>query len=212
MRAHPSELQQLHAKLDFAYSTPPEFDVDEAVVFARILLCLILDLLMNLAHRLQQAEVQIRTKHKRQYEGRQFFRGEHMRTAVQPQNPCFEPSKTLPRSRILLEISLQSCQGQSAHARTPEGSQGQVDAKDKAMLIDLGNELRHFSRPLQKILLVGDGLRAHVVALSAGLAILFIHIDEIDVARDIELFGTELAHGDHPNVRLSPEGVLRQTP
>ena len=46
--------------------------------------------------------------------------------------------------------------------------------------------------------MVGDAAAA---ALAAGrVAVLVVHIDQVDVAGDIELAGAELAHADHPQL------------
>ena len=80
------------------------------------------------------------------------------------------------------------------------------------MLAHVSDELRHQAHPFQEVLLVGDDLSPWMVLGTTRVAILLVHIDDIDVARDIELFGAEFAHGHHPNVRLLARGRLRQPP
>ena len=182
------------------------------MVFQSILLGLVLNELVDAAHRLHQAVIQIGAEHKRQNQRRQAFGCEQVGTILQGQYPSFEPCKTLPWPGILLEIHRQGRERQCAHAGTAIRPQPQVNPKHKPMLTHVSDELGHQAHPFQEVLLVGDDLGPWMLLGSTRVAILLVHINDIDVARDIELFGTEFAHGHHPNVRLLARCRLRQSP
>lgn len=50
----------------------------------------------------------------------------------------------------------------------------------------------------RKVFVVGDA--APAIGHAGGFAIVLIHIDEVDVARDIELAGAQFAHADDPQL------------
>jgi hypothetical protein len=57
---------------------------------------------------------------------------------------------------------------------------------------------------LAEILVVADDPPAGCIA--SGLAVLVKHVDQVDIAGDVELAGAQLAHADHPHL-----GPLRMT-
>jgi hypothetical protein len=83
------------------------------------------------------------------------------------------------------------------------GPQREVDPEDEAVVGHVADERVELARHLREVLVGADG----PARAAARLAIFLVDIDEVDVGRDIELAGAQLAHADDPEVDPPPGRV-----
>ena len=70
------------------------------------------------------------------------------------------------------------------------------------MLGGVANQAVDGAHGAAKVLLVGQA--APPVCIGSGLAVLVVHINQIDVTRNIEFARAELAHANDPQLRRLP--------
>ena len=84
----------------------------------------------------------------------------------------------------------------------PVGAEVQVDPEDHPVLGDPGEALGDQLGQLRVVGEVGEG------ALPGGRAVRPVDVDEVDVRREVELAGPQLAHGD--GAEACPGGAIRE--
>ena len=162
------------------------------------------DLPVQAAQRVKYVVVQVAPEDKRQHYGTQVLqraatvagRGLALQARSRRHHPAFEPGKAFPLPALHLEIFFQRAQGNGRRAGVAVGPQGQVNAKYKTVFGGVADQrIKRFDL-VRKVLMVGD--LTPPVGAACRMAVLVIHINQVNVAGDIELTRTELAHAHHP--------------
>ena len=158
--------------------------------FARVLA----DLAVQHAQCVKHVVVQVFTKHKRRDDRAQLQGKSAAHAGLRRQHPAFEPGKALPLAALGLEIFFQSAQRHCGRAGIAIGPQRQVHPKHKTVFGGVAQYRVQRAHQLAVVLLVGN--TTPPFAIAAGVAIGFVHINQINVAGNIELARTQLAHPD----------------
>ena len=159
---------------------------------------MVTDLLVQRAQRLEHVVVQVAAKHERQdHAAQRLGRAIEHRTAGR-NHTAFHPGKTLPLAALHQQILFQGIERDHAGARIAIGAQCQVHAEHKAVFGGVTDQGVHAFDGAGEILLARDFVAAFAVALR--LAVFVVHINQVDVARHVQLAGTELAHADDPHL------------
>ncbi|MNS70235.1 hypothetical protein D3C72_1035760 [compost metagenome] len=202
-------LQQLHDELDLADAAAREFDVIGALrVPGAALGCMLADLAVQVAQRVEHRIVEVAAEHKGQHHATQCLHVGRANVGERRDDAAFHPGKALPFAAVGLQVVFQRRQRDGRRARVAVGAQHQVDAKDETVLGGVANQLVDPLDGAQKVLVVAE--LAPPVWPSGGIAVLFVHIDQVDVAGDIELARAQLAHADHPELHRLAIGALRR--
>ena len=128
-------LQQLHGEFDFADATARQLHVVGALGMPCTALgCMIANLAVQAAQRIEHVVVEVTPKNKRQHHAAQRLHGRAGNAAGRGYHAALEPGKTLPFAALHLQVFLQCCQRQCGWTGVAVGSQRQINAKHKAML------------------------------------------------------------------------------
>ena len=199
-------LQQLHRELNFADATATELDIigplgPPCAVARR----LVADLPVQAAQGFKHAVVQVAPIHKGLHRVAQSVGLLHV--AARRHHPAFEPSKTLPLTALDQKILFQRQQRNHRRPRHAVGAQGQVHAKHKAMGLGVADQGVDQLDRLAEVAMVVD-LAAPIVT-PGGFAVFFVHINQVDVAGDVELARAQLAHAHDPKRAACAVGFER---
>ena len=107
-----------------------------------------------------------------------------------------------------LQIFFERGQRHRWRAGIAVGPQRQIDAEHKAVLRRLAHQSVDGLDDAGEIFVIRQFAAA--VGQAGGFAVVFINVDEVDVARDIQLAGTEFAHADHPELHGLAFGSARR--
>ena len=187
------ELEHLGDELDLANAAGAELDV-VCHVAARHLAT---DLGVQIAHRVDRAEIEILAEHEGPRDRAQLFAARAMH------HPCLDPCVALPLAPLGDEIVLKHLEAAHQRSGVSVRPQTHVDAEDLALLGDLVEGLDELLAQLGEELEIADGFRA------IGVAILRIDEDEVHIRGDVEFAPAELAHADHDQLLCAAAGVER---
>ena len=101
-----------------------------------------------------------------------------------------------------MQVFFQRPQGHGRRSRVAIGAQRQINPEHKTVLGGVANQAVDGAHGAAKVLLVGQA--APPVCIGSGLAVLVVHINQIDVTRHIELARAKLAHANDPQLRRLP--------
>ncbi len=179
------QLETLRDELDLADAAGPELDVAREVA-ARDLLP---DLRVELAHRVDGAEVEVLPEHERLRDLREL--GTHPLVAA-GDHARLDPRVPLPLPSLCDEVLLERIEARGERARVAPRPQPHVDAEHLAV----GGHVRERADdPLAELheeLVVRQPVR--------GLALVRVDEHEIDVGGDVQLAAAELAHPDDQQI------------
>ena len=160
------------------------------------------NLLVQATQRLKHAVVQIASKHKRQHRVAQLKRVGF--GAEGGYDAAFEPRKAFPLAPLHQEILFQRLARHHAWARIAVGAQGQVHAKHKAVVGGVANQGVNQFDGFGKVVVVADA--STTIGQAGGLAVFVVHINQVDVARYIQLARAKFAHANDPQYRALAAG------
>ena len=191
----PHHLQQLHSEFNFSNTATAELDIVGAFRPPRAQAQrLRSNLLVQHPQSLKHVVVKVAAKHKRCDHLAQSL--DLIDTSRRRHHPRFQPCQTLPFTALHLEILFQGVKRHHAVARLAVGAQGQVHAKDLAMLGGLAYQGVKLLDYFVKVAMVANHAATAFDAL--GLTILIEHIDQIDITGDIQFTRTQFAHANNP--------------
>ena len=191
------DLQQLHGEFDFAYAAARQLDVVGAPRVAGAALGRMLaDLAVQRAQRVEHAVVEIAAEHERQDHAAQRLDFGRAQGVARCDHATLEPGKAFPFAALRLQVFLERGQRHRRRAGIAIGPQRQIDAEHKAMLGHFADQRIDALDRAGEIFMVGNA--APAIGLARGLAFVFVDVDQVDVAGDIELACTELAHAHDP--------------
>jgi len=189
-------LQQLHGEFDLADAAARQLHVVGTLGPAgRTLAGLVADLLVQVAQRLEHVVIKIAAEHEGQHHGAQ--RG----GAVAPgfggcDHPALEPGKALPFAALDLEVFLQCVERHHRRAGVAVGPQRQIDPEHETMLGGVAHQRVDAAHGPGEVLVVADATPA--VRQAGGFTVFVVDVDQVDVARHIELARAQLAHAHDP--------------
>ncbi len=199
-------LQQLHGELDFADAAAREFDVVGALGVARATLGgVFADLAVQAAQRLEHVVVQVAPEHKGQHHAAQGLHGRAANAVAGRHHAALEPGKALPFAALHLQVFLQRRQRNSRRPRVAVGPQRQVHAEHAAVLGGVAHCGVDEPGHAGKVFGVGDA--SAPVGRAAGLAVVLVYVDQVDVTGHVELARAQLAHADDPELHRLPFGA-----
>ena len=193
-------LQQLHDELDFANASTRELHIMRTFgpacaapsgVFA--------DLAVQHTQRIEHVVVQIASKHKGQHHVTQSQRAAVSHAVKRGNHAALKPRKPLPLAALHVEVFFQRAQAHGGWARVAIGPQRKVQPEHKAMFGRLPNQAVNRAYTLGKIFLVGNA--ASTLRIACRFTVGLKHVDQVNVAGDIQLAPTQLAHANHPQWR-----------
>ncbi len=189
------ELEHLGDELDLADAARAQLDV-VGHVLARHLAA---DLLVQLTHGAEHAEVDVFAEHERHAQPFQFVDARRLAG----DRPALDPGVAFPFARLGIEVILQH--GQAGHQWTgiAVGPQAHVDAEH--VTVRGGLVQRQDQAPAQ----AAEKLEIADAARPGSLAVLRVDEDQVDVGRGVELAATQLAHGHHHHALRPAGGVER---
>ena len=191
----PNDLQQLHGEFDFSDTATTELDIVGAFGPPRAQAPrLRSNLLVQHPQSLKHVVVKVAAKHKRRDHLAQSL--DLIDTSRRRHHPRFQPCQTLPFTALHLEILFQGVKRHHAVARLAVGAQGQVHAKDLAMLGGLAYQGIELLDHFVKVAVVANHAATPFDTL--GLPIFIEHIDQIDIAGHIQFTRAQFAHADDP--------------
>ena len=192
-------LQKLHREFDLSNATTRQLHIVGAFGMARAAFGrMVTDLLVQRAQRLEHVVVEVAAEHKGQHHRTQRLgRAIGHRTAGRD-HAAFHPGKALPLAALHQQILFQRTERHHAGARIAVGTQSQVHTEHKAVLGGVANQGVHALDGAGEVLLARHLVAAFAVA--QALAVFVVHVNQVDVARHIQLLGTELAHADDPHL------------
>ena len=192
-------LQHLHGEFNLADAATRHLHIVGALgVACAALDGVFADLPVQHAQRVEHVVVQVAAEHKGQHRAAQRLRRAAGDAVLRCDHAAFEPGKTLPLAALHLKIFFQRAEGNRRRAGAAIGPQRQIDAKDKAVFGGVANQAVHRLDLTRKVFVVGD-FSAPVAGAPGGFAVVVIDVDQVDVAGDVQLACTELAHADHPH-------------
>ena len=171
------DLQQLHGKFNFADAAARDFYVvgPHGVAWAAAG-GVGADWVVQLAQCFVHVEVEVAAKDKGQHHMAQLACGVVGNRCNGRNHTAFEPGKTLPFAPLYLQVFSQRLQRRYRRARVAIGAQGQIYAKDKAVLGGFANEGVNALDGAGKVLLKANRCSA------CGFSIGFIHINQVNIA------------------------------
>jgi len=192
-RPAPDELEDLGDELDLADAARAELDVVGAVTAGD----LAADLRVQFAHGVDGAEVEVLAEHEGAGDVAQLG------PALAEQHAALDPGVAFPLAALGDEVVFEHVE--AAHERTgvAVGAQAHVDAEHLAVLGDIVQGLDELLAQALEELVVADHF------LAAGVAVLGVDEDKVDVRGHIELAAAELAHADHQQLLLPAGGRER---
>ncbi|MCY1525749.1 hypothetical protein D9M68_607410 [compost metagenome] len=197
----------MHGELDLADAAARELHVVGAPGVAGGALGRVLaDLAVQRAQRVEDVVVQVLAEHKGQHRAAQGAGALVGDAGGRGDHAAFEPGEAFPLAALHLEILFQRAQRNRARPRVAVGPQRQVDAEHVAVFGGFAHGVVDVLDRLAEVLVVADAVAA--LGIAGGLAVVVVHVDQVDVARHVELARAELAHADHPE--LSPLARLGQ--
>ena len=199
----PHHQQQLHDEFNLADAAAREFHVICPLRPAGgAALGFFADLAVQLAQALENAVVQVTPVDKRADQAAQRQRPARQHRRTRRHHPALEPGKTLPLAALHQKILFQHGQADHRRAGVAVGPQRQIHPKHKTVVGGLADQR---VKPLCH--------RAEVfmrAAAAAGVAVVFVEVDQVDVGRHVELTCAQLAHADDPEVDQLALAVQRR--
>ena len=207
--------QQLDDELDLADAAARQLDVVGALGPAGgAALGLVADLAVQLAQALEDAVVEVAPVDEGGHQRTQRQRAAAADRQPRRHDAALEPGKALPLAALHLQVLLQH--GQAHDRRAPScrwaAAPGRRERRSRRRWCRRSARTaawRH--RRSIRGTMTGRG--------PAGLAVVLVDVDQVDVGRDIELARAELAHADDPEVahaaaahRAARHGVRRPRP
>ena len=168
----------------------------------------IADLPVQSAQGLEDVVIQVTAKHEWQNGAAQDAGRTGIDGLTWRDHPTLQPRESLPFAPLHLEILFKGAQRHGGRPRVAVGSQRQIHPKHEAVLGGVADQSEDQTYRAGKILLVGDP--AVAVRRSGCFAVFVVDVDQVDVARNIELARTELAHADNPQLCAFAEGGHRR--
>jgi len=201
-------LQQLHGELDLADAAARELHVIGALgvpgaAFGRM----VADLAVQGTQRIEHAVVQVAAEHEGQHHTAQRLHLGAANAVTWRHHPALEPGKPLPLTALDLQVFLQRRQRHRGRARVAVGAQRQVHTEHKTMLGGVAHQAVDGLDGARKVFVVGDA--APAIGHARRFSVVFVHVDQVDVAGHVQLAGAELAHADDPELHrlaLRPAG------
>ena len=192
-------LQELHGEFNLADAAARELHVVGALGVARAALGgVVADLAVQRTQRIEHAVVQVAAEDKRQHHPAQGLHLGAANAAGGGHHAALEPGKALPLAALHLQILFQCRQRDGRRAGVAVGPQGQVHPEDKAVLGGVAHQAVDGLDGAGEVFVVGDAAPAALDA--CGVAVVLIHIDQVDVARHVQLARAQLAHADDPQL------------
>ena len=190
-------LQQLHRELDFADAATRQLHVIGAFgmpgatpsrVFA--------DLPMQNPQCIKNVVVQVTPEYKGQDSGAQFGGGAVQDDLARCHDPALEPGEALPFASLHMEILFQRAKGYGGWPGVAIRAQREIEAEHEAVFCHLTDQAVNGAHYPRKVFLVGNAVAS--LGVACGFAVLVIDIDQVYVARHVELAAAQFAHADHP--------------
>ena len=179
------QLEHLGDEFHLADAARPQLDVFRHVA-ARHLAA---DLRVQLAHGAVGTVIHVLAVHEGAHQLRQV-------AVVAGHHPRLDPGVAFPLAALGDEVVLQHVEAAHQRTRVAVGAQAHVDAEHLAVLGDLVQGLDELLAQAFEELVVADHL------LAAGVAVLGVDEDQVDVRRHVEFATAELAHPDHEQLLL----------
>ena len=202
--------QQLHDELDLADAAARQLHVVGPLgPPGRPALRVAAYLGVQLAQALEDAVVEIAAVDESRHQGAQGQRPAVLHADQRRDDTAFQPGEALPFAAVRLQVFVEHRQAHHRRARLAVRPQGQVDAEDEAVFGHLADQRIKPARHLREVLVGADRLAAAGALTAVRRAGFFVDIDEVDVRRDVQLAGAELAHADDPEVDALAGGVAR---
>ena len=154
------------------------------------------DLPVQHAQCVKHPVVQVAPEHKRQDHAAQ---AQDIAAGDVPQggdDAAFQPGKAFPLAALDMQVLFQCAQRDGWWARVTVGPQRQIDPEHEAVFGGVANQAVQGAHGTAKVFLIAEA--ATPLCVTAGLAVLVVDIDQVDVARDIQFTRTQLAHAHHP--------------
>jgi len=192
-------LQQLHGEFDFADAAARQLDVVGALGPARAALAgVAADLVVQRAQRLEHVVVEVLAEHEGQHHSAQRLRRAARDGRARGNGAALHPGKALPFAALHQHVLFQRVQRTHRGPRIAVGPQRQVHAEHEAVLGGVADQAVDQLDGAGEVFLHRN-LAAAVVA-AGGLAVLVVDVDQVDVARHVQLARAQLAHADHPQL------------
>ncbi len=187
------QLERLRDELDLADAAGTELDVVRHVLPGD----LAANLRMQVAHRVDRAEVEILAEHEG---GADLLQ---LRPAVSGQGARLDPGVAFPLAALRVEVVLQHVERAGQRPGVAVGAQPHVDAEHLPVAGDVGQRVDQALAEAREEFEVGDR------AAPIGVAVLGIDEDQVDVRRDVQLAAAELAHADDDEALACARRVAR---
>ncbi|OIQ70964.1 hypothetical protein GALL_474210 [mine drainage metagenome] len=153
---------------------------------------------MQAAQRSKDAVIEVAPEHKRHDDLAQGLRGTVVDTGRRSHHPALEPGKAFPFAPLHMQVLFQRVQRQRGRTGVAVGAQGQVNPEHKPVFAGVTNQAINGSHGFGEILVVGQATPA--LGIASGFPVFVIDVNQVNVARYIELSGPELAHANKPQL------------
>ena len=200
---------QLHDELDLADAAARELHVVGALGPAGgAAVGLVADLLVQLPQALEHAVVEVAAvdEGRDQAAQRQCSAARHGR--ARRHDAALQPGEALPLAPLHLEVLLQHRQAHDRRAAHAVGAQRQIDTEHEAVVGGVADQREQPLGDEAEVLV--EAHRALAVGAAGGVAVVLVHVDEVDVGGHVELARTELAHADDPQLHRPAVGGERR--
>ena len=199
-------LQQLHGEFDLADAAARQLDVVGALGPAgRTLGGVAADLVVQRAQRLEHGVIQVLAKHEGQHHATHGLRRAAVDGRARRDHAAFHPGKALPLAALHQHVFLQRVERADGGAGIAVRPQRQIDPEHEAVLGRVADQAVDQLDGAREVVLHRD-LPAPIGA-PGGLAIGIVDVDQVDVARHVQLARAELAHADDPQLGALAGGL-----
>ncbi|MPM43080.1 hypothetical protein SDC9_89753 [bioreactor metagenome] len=154
------------------------------------------DLAVQRAQGIEHVVVQIAAEHEGQHHAAQGLHVGRGQAGARRHHAALEPREALPLATMHQQVFLQRRQRHGWRAGVAIGAQRQVDAEHEAVLRGVAHQAVDGLDGAREVFVVGQ--LAAPVRQACGFAVVFVDVDEVDVAGDIQLARAQLAHAHHP--------------
>ena len=141
--------------------------------------CVVADLAVQQAQRVEHAVIEVAAEDERQHDAAQRLHFGAGDAVARGHHPALEPRKALPFAPLYLQVFLQRCQRDGRGPGIAVGPEGQVHAKDEAVLGGVAHQAVDGLDGAGEVFVVGD--LAPAIGCAGGVAVVLVDVDQVDV-------------------------------